>query len=574
MARKASSIANRIMGACIILMMEQYKKRKGFTIEGVLFTKEEIITWANEKFPMRADVKASDMKPSSLESNCLQLGSEDSLREYYRFRYPENDFEGLKDTLEKQEITSIIYPYLPNRFESIEEFLDEYFLFIENWEQPPQESTIADSRTAIWIASATLTYNEYIRRKSTNLLRYAFEVSAISDLTALYATNPSNSGYSTNIKNCTKDSSRPISPFLINVDGKRRMALFSEVGNTRPENLPLDFKVNTIAGIATVQELMDFMNNTYNFFENNIEDFGVDVTEPSQDESVNKYGRRDFLREVYMSTADYEKLDALIRRKQNIVLQGAPGVGKSFCAKKLAYSMMGEKTEKRVQTVQFHQGYSYEDFVEGYRPNKTGYSLEKGIFYNFCMKADADKEHDYFFIIDEMNHGNLSKIFGELFTLLEKGKRGEEIKLVYSGESFTVPKNVYIIGLMNTADRSLAMIDYALRRRFGFFTMRPGFDTDGFQQYMSEFAGVHFHKLINEIKELNKAITNDSALGEGFCIGHSFFCELDSNNTAEEIKADLESIVENEIIPLLEEYWFDERENIKMWNERLRSALG
>lgn len=572
MARKASSIANRIMGACIILMMEQYKKRKGFTIEGVLFTKEEIITWANEKFSMRADVKASDMKPSSLESNCLQIGSEDSLREYYRLRYPENDFEGLKDTLEKQEITSIIYPYLPNRFVSIGAFLDEYFSFIENWEQPPQVSAVNESRTAIWIASATLTYNEYIRTKSTNLLRYAFDVSTISDLTALYIINPSNSGYSTNIKYCTKDSSRPINPFLINLDGKRRMAQIGE-GEIRPEDLPIDFRINTITGAVTVRELKDFMDNTYAYFENNIEESIIAVTEPLQDNSVDSYSRENFLEEVYMSVADYEELDALISRKQNIVLQGAPGVGKSFCAKKLAYSIMGEKAEKRVQTVQFHQGYSYEDFVEGYRPTETGYALKKGIFYDFCTKAGADRGHDYFFIIDEMNRGNLCKIFGELFTLLEKGKRGEEIKLVYSGKSFSVPHNVYIIGLMNTADRSLAMIDYALRRRFGFFTMKPGFDTDGFQQYMSEFEGVHFPKLVNEIKELNKAITNDSALGEGFCIGHSFFCELDSHNTAEEIKAHLESIVENEIIPLLEEYWFDERDNVKSWSDRLRRAV-
>lgn len=573
MSRKASSIANKIMGACIVLMMEQYKKRKGFTFEGVLFTKEEIITWANEKFPMRADVKESNMKPSFLKENCLQIGSEDSLREYYRLRYPENDFEGLIDTLEKQEITSIIYPYLPNRFESIEEFLDEYFLFIESWEQPPQESVIDESRKGIWIACATLTYNEYIRTKSTNLLRYAFAVSTLSDLTSLYIENPVRSGYSTTIKDCTKDSSKPINPFLCMVGGKRRMAQMNEVSYAIPENLPLDFKVNTITGTVTVQELMDFMDNTYAFFENNTDEPIVAVTEPSEDESVESYQKEDFLSEVYMSGTDFEKLIALIRRKQNIVLQGAPGTGKTFCAKRLAYAFMGEKAEKRVQTVQFHQGYSYEDFVEGYRPTEAGYALKKGIFYDFCTKAGADRGHDYFFIIDEMNRGNLCKIFGELFTLLEKGKRGEEIKLVYSGKSFFVPHNVYIIGLMNTADRSLAMIDYALRRRFGFFTMKPGFDTNGFQQYVSEFEGVHFRKLINEIKELNKAIVNDSALGEGFCIGHSFFCELDSNNTAEEIKADLESVVENEIIPLLEEYWFDERENVKNWGEKLRRAL-
>lgn len=570
----AINITNKIIGACIIQMMEQYKKRKGFALEGVLFTKEEIITWANKLFPIRFDVKASDLKPSSLEANCLEIGSEDSLREYYRLRFPNTDYTGLSETLATDEVIGVLQRYLPNRFESVADFLDLYFQFIGNRALVPQERQIDESRKAIWVACATLTYNEYHRKKSSNLLRYAFDVSTISDLTSLYILNPVNSGYSTNIKYCTKDSSRPINPFLVNVDGKRRMAHFEEVGNTRPEDLPLEFKVNTITGVVSVGELLEFIDTIYSTFRADSQEQIVDITEPQEDESTELYGKNDFLQDVYMNSEDYDRLAALIHRKQNVVLQGAPGVGKSFCAKKLAYSMMGEKTEKRVQTVQFHQGYSYEDFVEGYRPTETGYALKKGIFYDFCIRANADREHDYFFILDEMNRGNLSKIFGELFTLLEKGKRGEEIKLVYSGESFSVPKNVYIIGLMNTADRSLAMIDYALRRRFGFFTMKPGFNTDGFQQYMSEFAGVHFHKLINEIKELNKAISNDSALGEGFCIGHSFFCELDSDNTAEEIKADLESIVENEIIPLLEEYWFDERENIKMWNEKLRSALG
>lgn len=566
----AINITNKIIGACVVQMMEQYKKHKGFMLEGVLFTKEEIITWANRLFPIRADVKASDLKPSSLEANCLEIGSEDSLREYYRLRFPNTDYTGLSETLATDEVVCVFQRYLPNCFESVEDFLDLYFQFIGNREQMAQERQIDESRKAIWIACATLTYNEYHRKKSSNLLRYAFDVSTISDLTSLFMLNPSNSGYSTNIKYCTKDSIRPISPFLINIDGKRRMARIGEVECTKPEDLPFDFKVNTITGVVSVRELLEFIDSIYATFQDNIHEQTVDVTEPQEDESTALYGKIDFLQDVYMNAEDYNRLTALIYRKQNIVLQGAPGVGKSFCSKKLAYSIMGEKVEKRVQVVQFHQGYSYEEFVEGYRPTETGYTLKKGIFYDFCMKADTDREHDYFFIIDEMNRGNLSKIFGELFTLLEKGKRGEEIKLVYSGQSFSVPKNVYIIGLMNTADRSLAMIDYALRRRFGFFTMKPGFDTDGFKEYKAKFDCRQFDNLIGLIKELNKDIAKDPSLGEGFCIGHSFFCELDNSN----VLSDLKSIVENEIIPLLEEYWFDERENVKNWGEKLRSALG
>ncbi len=156
-------------------------------------------------------------------------------------------------------------------------------------------------------------------------------------------------------------------------------------------------------------------------------------------------------------------------------------MGKTYAAKRLAYSMMGVKDIERVMMVQFHQSYSYEDFIMGFRPSSTGFELRKGVFYNFCKKAEIDSDNEYFFIIDEINRGNLSKIFGELFMLIENDKRGNALQLLYSDEKFAVPKNVYIIGMMNTADRSLAMLDYALRRRFAFFDIKPGFKTPGFQ---------------------------------------------------------------------------------------------
>ena len=138
---------------------------------------------------------------------------------------------------------------------------------------------------------------------------------------------------------------------------------------------------------------------------------------------------------------------------------------------------MGVKDQNRVMMVQFHQSYSYEDLIEGYRPTATGFEIKKGSLYKFCKKATDDLENDYFFIIDEINRGNLSKIFGELFMLIESDKRGNALQLLYSDEKFFVPKNVYIIGMMNTADRSLAMLDYALRRRFAFYEMKPGFSS-------------------------------------------------------------------------------------------------
>lgn len=283
------------------------------------------------------------------------------------------------------------------------------------------------------------------------------------------------------------------------------------------------------------------------------------------------YNNEKFLEEVYIDETDYNTLVKLIENKKNIIIQGAPGVGKTFIAKRLAYSMMGVKDTSRVMMVQFHQSYSYEDFVMGYRPSKDGFELREGSFYSFCKHAEEDSENDYFFIIDEINRGNLSKIFGELFMLIENDKRGEKnkIQLLYSDESFFIPKNVNIIGLMNTADRSLAMIDYALRRRFAFFDLKPGFGSDGFKNYQSELNDESFDDLIGVMKELNQEIHDDESLGEGFRIGHSYLCNIKSEKVTEK----LNYIVEYELIPLLKEYWFDEQDKINYWSDRLRSVL-
>ena len=283
-----------------------------------------------------------------------------------------------------------------------------------------------------------------------------------------------------------------------------------------------------------------------------------------------EYSSADFLSDVYMSEQDYETLVNVLKMKKNIILQGAPGVGKTFTAKRLAYSIIGAKNPDRVQMIQFHQSYSYEDFIEGYRPTENGFTIKKGSFYKFCKLAEDDDENDYFFIIDEINRGNLSKIFGELFMLIEKDKRGIELQLLYSDENFSVPPNVYIIGMMNTADRSLAMLDYALRRRFSFFTMKPGFNTSGFQTYQDSLKSDAFKKLISCIKQLNSKIAADISLGEGFCIGHSYFCGLTAKTATVQT---LTSIIEYELIPLLKEYWFDEPEKIIDWSDRLRSTV-
>ena len=293
-------------------------------------------------------------------------------------------------------------------------------------------------------------------------------------------------------------------------------------------------------------------------------------TPPALPGESKSYTEKDFLSEVYMAKEEYEILADVLKSKKNIILQGAPGVGKTFVAKRLAYSVMGEKDENRVMMVQFHQSYSYEDFIMGFRPSAEGFELKKGSFYNFCKKAEKDSAKEYFFIIDEINRGNLSRIFGELFMLIETDKRGTELQLLYTDEEFSVPANVYIIGTMNTADRSLAMLDYALRRRFAFIDLKPGFKTERFVSYRGGLASEKFNRLIACVESLNGAITADENLGEGFCVGHSYFCNL-SPETVTDRK--LQAIVEFEIIQLLKEYWYDEPSKVHDWSNNLRSAI-
>lgn len=278
----------------------------------------------------------------------------------------------------------------------------------------------------------------------------------------------------------------------------------------------------------------------------------------------NAYIKEDFLNEVYMTEEKYSHLLSLLKRKQNIILQGAPGVGKTFAAFRLGYAFLGYKDASRVKLIQFHQNYSYEDFVMGYKPDGNGFSIKYGVFYRFCIEAAKHPETNYVFIIDEINRGNISKIFGELLMMIEKEYRGKHVQLAYQeNESFFVPNNVYLIGMMNTADRSLALIDYALRRRFSFVSMEPAFDVPGFVSYQKNFHNQHFDQIISLVKALNQEICNDPALGKGFCIGHSYFCNW---NGEEEV---LRDIILYDILPMLEEYWFDNEEKVKQWTSRL-----
>ena len=323
-------------------------------------------------------------------------------------------------------------------------------------------------------------------------------------------------------------------------------------------------KQTVMKTLTCISPYPDFVQTLLALFE---EDDSEENTE-QKEIKYPQYSNDDFLNEVYMDEDTYNTLTELLEAKYNVILQGAPGVGKTFAAKRLAYSIMGQKDTSRVAMVQFHQSYSYEDFIQGYRPSKDGFKLVNGAFYKFCKEAEEDNERPYFFIIDEINRGNLSKILGELMMLIEKDKRGEKIKLLYSNEWFTVPQNVRIIGMMNTADRSLALMDYALRRRFAFFDFAPAFSSEGFKNYLAEKDSPKLEKLIATVESLNSTISTDESLGDGFRIGHSYFC-TDDEVTDEWLK----SVVEYEVIPLIKEYWFDEPTKVRDWSATLRSVI-
>lgn len=322
-------------------------------------------------------------------------------------------------------------------------------------------------------------------------------------------------------------------------------------------------------GQAVNKALTDI--TSYTDYVKNLNDLVTEKSDYEQEDfevTYDTYTKDDFLDQVFMNEASYKDLVTILHHKKNLILQGAPGVGKTFLAKRLVYSMMGEKDDSRVNMIQFHQSYSYEDFMMGFRPTETGFTLSDGPFYTFCKKAEMDSERDYFFIIDEINRGNVSQIFGELLMLIENDKRGQELRLIYKDELFSIPANVYIIGMMNTADRSLAIIDYALRRRFSFYTIKPAFDSNGFQRMLKQSKNTTLDKLVAIVQALNHAIANDESLGEGFQIGHSYFV------TDEPIDdATLSLIVNYELIPLLEEYWFDELEKVNEWAFKLRDVI-
>lgn len=510
------------------------------------------VKWITDKvYQYKADLKGYKtlFRPDTFSPTKVY---EFILNEYARL-YPELtsifDENNLKYTVEKVVVGAVAEP------------IDEYEQEQEQEEIEPLNFWWLNANPKIWSISNHVegqrqTYTTHNEKGNKRRVYKYFEAAKPGDLIIGYESTPT----------------KQIKAIYEVTKGIHTTAEGEEIEFELVEKLEIPVHWNELKNNAALQHCEVLINNQGSLFKLTEEEFDIIreiidnkniITEKLlQSSNIKKYKFTEDTDKPFISEADFLQTVALLKRKKNIILQGPPGVGKTFIARKLAYEIMQEVKDANIEMVQFHQSYSYEDFIQGLRPTqKGGFDLRDGIFYTFCQRALAHPDRPFFFVIDEINRGNLSKIFGELMMLIEADKRDEKfaLKLTYAEDEedrFYVPQNLYIIGTMNTADRSLAIVDYALRRRFAFVTLQPDYG-DNFRSFLSTkglTTGLVEH-ICSTVTKVNSKIKEDVNLGEGFQIGHSYFCTFQINE--DETKW-WNEILNFELKPLLEEIWFDD----------------
>ncbi|MBN1892585.1 MAG: AAA family ATPase [Clostridiales bacterium] len=288
------------------------------------------------------------------------------------------------------------------------------------------------------------------------------------------------------------------------------------------------------------------------------DDFDADYIMP--------YSKNDFLAEAFMEESDYEELKYLLLSRKNMIINGVPGVGKTFLAERLAYSIIGGVDHERVKSIQFHSGYSYDNFVMGYVTSGGGQTLSTGVFYDFCKEAEQDdKEH--FFIIDDICRGDIGNIFGDLLMLIGRDDRGKKIRLLYRDEQFAIPDNVHIIATMNGTTNSIGM-EYSVRRRFAFYELLPAYEQKSFIQHIRQQTSPKLDKLVKIVSDINKILSTDTIVYGGHLIGHGYFCGKQELNDV-----NLNAIAKYELVPLVRELFSSQPDQVKLWTGKIATVI-
>lgn len=429
--------------------------------------------------------------------------------------------------------------------------------------------------------------NDYLLLRDNLLLRFAeetFPVHSFPELSLLAWQKPTQKkvGQTITWKSAVLSRVRDLclsksSPLFSRVEFKEQY--LEELQVIFPDNNSAEFSIDSNMQKLRDEGEIDFISGgQYQWL--GFDDGDVEASSEIEVKAED-YGIENIIKDgCFLAQSTLESMLSRLKNKKNLILQGPPGTGKTWLGKRLAYALIGQKQPAFIKAVQFHPNLSYEDFIKGWRPSGDGkLSLCEGPFLETVRQAQQNPKNKYVVVIEEINRGNPAQIFGEMLTLLEADKRtpSEALELSYrqeGDEPVYIPENLYVIGTMNLADRSLALVDLALRRRFAFINLQPVFGKPwrDWVNKKTEIDAKHLETIEQRILDLNVTIESDDRLGTQFQVGHSYVTPaFDSEIT--DVENWFKQVVETEIYPLLEEYWFDDSKKAEQQKEALLKPL-